>query len=50
MLAFTIISASGALALFLVQRLDIECVNPPKRNAVKHLPQRTLRVAAEILP
>jgi hypothetical protein len=33
---FIIISAVSATALFLVQRMDIECVNPPKpRKAAK---------------
>jgi hypothetical protein len=49
MLDFMIISALGASALLLVQRLDIECVNPPKRPAAKPLPKITLRHPAEIL-
>ena len=33
MLSFLIVLAFGASALLLVQRLDIECENPPKRRA-----------------
>jgi hypothetical protein len=36
MLSFLIIFALGVSALLLVQSLDIECANPPKRRAARH--------------
>jgi hypothetical protein len=47
MLAFLVIFVLGVSALVLVQRLDIECINPPKRRSTEHLPQISIRLPAE---
>jgi hypothetical protein len=49
MLSFIVIFAIGVSALLLVQKLDIECVRPPKRRVSRHSAPISVRRPAEIL-
>ncbi len=49
MLSFIIIFALGVSALLLVQHLDIECANPPKRRVSRHSSPVAVRRTAESL-
>ncbi len=49
MLTFIMIFALGVSALLLVQHLDIECANPPKRRFPRHAAPMSVRLPAESL-